>query len=529
MYQLAETLIVSAGLLMATGLVPGRWCKKLQFKLRDGVTLLAGLQTLLALAITLMNVTGAWWGTGPFTEPVRIDVGGVQWLLLDGTSSLMFALVSFVGWVICRYSVRFLDGEPELGNYYRWTALTIGAVSLMALSGNLLLFIAAWALASLGLHHLLLFYRERPAARRAAWNKFIVSRTGDLCLLIAAILIYLECQTLNFSPLFEQLSGSGSTESMPLMCGVWLLVIGAAIKTAQFPFHSWLPQTLETPTPVSALMHAGIVNAGGYLLIRTSPLVQLVPAALACLVLIGTLTVCIAATSMLAQNSVKKKLAYSTVAQMGFMMLQCGLGAFSAAMLHLLAHSFYKAYAFLSSGSVLEQKRALGRGAEPVQTVPVSPWKLLLTTGGVVLGFLAVLSLFGINPATKPGGILLGLVVCLALTGWLKQAWQTGDYLLVLRTSWAAGGVCLLYCLAFLTVDRLVTPTPVTSLADPSLLMIGGPAVLVVLGFTSLLLLNDRLTQSRRSEWMNALYIHALNGFYVEAWFRQRLGHLLKQ
>lgn len=522
-------LLVSTGLLICTGLLPSRWCRRFQYQLRDFVTGVAGIQGLLAVLVSLNRTYIAWFGSVTPAGPDVLEMAGFEVLLLDGISCLMFALVSFIGWVICRYSIRFLDGEPGLGNYYRWTGLVIGAVSLMALAGNLFLFIAAWALSSLGLHHLLLFYRERPAARRAAWSKFTVSRIGDLCLLIAAALIYQQYQTLNFTALFRLLEGVETARDSGLIWAVWLLVIGAAVKTAQFPFHTWLPQTLETPTPVSALMHAGIVNAGGYLLIRASPVVQLVPSAMISLVLIGLLTVCVAAITMLTQNSIKKRLAYSTVAQMGFMILQCGLGAFSAAMLHLLAHSFYKAHAFLSSGSVLEQKLALGRGPEPAQAVSVSPVRLLLTGAAVVLAYLGLTTLFGISPVTKPGGILLGLIMCLALTGWLKLAWQSGGHLLLIRTACICGLLCLLYCIAFVSVDRLMGAVQTPRLAGAHLYLVGGSAALIVIGFSCLTLLNDRLAQSQRPAWMNSLYVHALNGFYIEPWLRQRLGHLVKE
>src|SRR5690606_5255778 len=133
----------------------------------------------------------------------------------------------------------------------------------------------------------------------------------------------------------------------------WLIICGALLKSAQFPFHTWLPDTMGTPTPVSTLMHAGIINAGGYLVIRLSPLLVENTTAMLFLATIGAVTLASASLVMLTQTSVKRMLAYSTIAQMGFMLLQCGLGAYALAVLHLIAHSLYKAHAFLSSGSTV--------------------------------------------------------------------------------------------------------------------------------------------------------------------------------
>ena len=179
---------------------------------------------------------------------------------------------------------------------------------------------------------------------------------------------------------------------------------------------------METPTPVSALMHAGIVNAGGYLIIRTSPLVSQSPAALGMLAIIGAVTACFAAVIMLTQTSVKRALAYSTIAQMGFMMLQCGLGAFSAAMLHILAHSLYKAHAFLGSGGVIAQRAATSGVRKPLR-VQDARWMLLAVAAGItVVSYGLATFCLGIGPTTKPGGFLLGFVICLALASWLWQA-----------------------------------------------------------------------------------------------------------
>src|SRR6056297_2136022 len=361
----AILLLLPAGALIAAILLPASTSRSSRHRWRRGITALVGLQALLAGGMAIGLATGllepltatlASWG-----EPGSLELS----ILYDGVSCLMFAMVSFVGWVICRFSIRYLDGEPSPARYYRWVGWTIGAVSLMVLAGNLLFFLLAWVMTSWGLHRLLLHYGHRPAAQRAAWTKFTISRLGDAALIAATVLIYRDFGTFDFAALFAALptSPAGATASMQWAAG--LLVLGAATKSAQVPFHTWLPQTLETPTPISALMHAGIVNAGGFLVIRTSPLLALNPEALGVLAIVGGTTACFGAAVMLTQTSVKKALADSTIAQMGFMMLQCGLGAFSAAMLHIVAHSMYKAQAFLGSGNVLVELRSANAEVVP--------------------------------------------------------------------------------------------------------------------------------------------------------------------
>ena len=350
----ALLLVIPSLLLVAVVGLPNAWAKRWVGGLSHGVTMIAGVQFIIAACFAVAHAAGVVPVIRSMLASVSGELPVAFTIYYDGVTSLMFALVSFVGWVICRYSIRYLDGEATQGRYFRWAAFTIGAVSLMVISGNLLMFVAAWVMTSLGLHQLLMHYGHRPAARRAAWTKFTISRIGDAALLAALVIVYTEFKTLDFAELFAAVGSLAGVTAAMQVAG-FLLVAGAVTKSAQFPFHTWLPQTMETPTPVSALMHAGIVNAGGYLIIRTSPLVSLTPWAMTTLAIIGGVTAGFAAVVMLTQTSVKKSLAYSTIAQMGFMMLQCGLGAFSAAMLHILAHSLYKAHAFLSSGSVMSR------------------------------------------------------------------------------------------------------------------------------------------------------------------------------
>lgn len=517
----ALALILMAGLPERIANPGVRW-------LRQMITLLAAMQFALAVALAVAHAVGAL----PVIHETLADLSGdnviAATIRYDGLASLMLAMVSFIGWVICRYSIRYLDGEPTQGRYFCWTSFTIGAVSLMVISGNLLMFLFAWVLTSLGLHQLLLHYGHRPAAQRAAWSKFVTSRIGDAALLAAAVLIYSEFGTFDFAELFAAVGSNVGSVTPAVHVAGFLLVAGALTKSAQLPFHTWLPQTLETPTPVSALMHAGIVNAGGYLIIRTGPLLSLTPGALVALAIIGAATACLAAVVMLTQTSVKKSLAYSTIAQMGFMMLQCGLGAFSAATLHILAHSLYKSHAFLSSGSTLSQRKA-ALGVPPA-THAVTGMKLGLL-GATIVAFLGISCLIlGVNPLTKPGGILLGAILCLALTHWIGQVMQTGSRPLVLRALCVAGALCLVYVASFIAVDRIIAVDSVTAsrlLASHGPILGWAVAVVTLAGFGGLAFLHARLSATIPPRWISVWHVHASNSFYIESFLRRIIGPLV--
>lgn len=526
MSDVTVILALPAFLMLLSVLIPANWANARARQVRQLITGIAGLQFVIAFSSIMFYAIGLVLNTNTHLLNSGNHSLGTHIVYYDGISGLMFALVSFIGWVICRFSIRYLDGEAAQGTYFRWTSFTIGAVSFMTISGNLLLFVLAWIMASLGLHHLLVFYKNRPAAQRAAWTKFTVSRIGDTALAVALILIYVEFQTLNFSEIFAAIRSQADQISPQLIWAGWLLVFGAVAKTAQFPFHTWLPQTMETPTPVSALMHAGIVNAGGYLIIRTSPLVALTPTALTVLAIVGAFTACFAAIIMLTQTSVKKSLAYSTIAQMGFMMLQCGLGAFSAAMLHILAHSLYKAHAFLSSGSVLEQNQATKSIGERPESAEVSWPKLAMLSVVTVSVFLLISSLFGINPNTKPGGILLGFVLCLALISWIGQSLQSSSRQLLIRSSSIGVLLCFAYCISFISVDKVVAPSLPTIQTSGITWLI---ASVVLFGFGSIFVLTKIVAGRTNYKWLNIFYVHASNGFYIEPWLRHKLGTLAKE
>jgi NADH:ubiquinone oxidoreductase subunit 5 (chain L)/Multisubunit Na+/H+ antiporter, MnhA subunit len=307
-----------------------------------------------------------------------------------------------------------------------------------------------------------------------------------------------------------------------------LFVLAAMTKSAQFPFHSWLPDTMEAPTPVSALMHAGIINAGGFLVIRLSPLVVLSPAALGMLAMIGAITALLGGVVMLSQTSVKRSLAFSTIAQMGFMMLQCGLGGFSAALLHIVAHSLYKAHAFLSSGSVLEQAAR----TQLTQARARSGREVLITDTLAVGGAAAILGLtlacFGIALTEKPGGIVLGFVLLLALTNLLSTFLATRAWKLSGIGIAAAVVVTFAYFASFEIIDSLLATTMSRQPLERSALDLV-VHVVAVTSFVAIFVVQNFIQSFSHLAWVRVFYVHANNGFYLDIPFRRLTGWIYGQ
>lgn len=516
-----EWLAVPVLALLSLGLIPPRQAKAWTPLLGGVSTSLSGLALLMSLAVAVpvvqsgpIDITLLRW-----TAPVPLRLG----MHLDSIAVVMMSLISFIGMIIARYSLRYLRGDVAQGNFFRWMSFTVGAALMLVMACNLVMFTAAWMLTSYALHQLLTLYPERTWAVWAARKKFLISRLGDAMLIAALMLTYACFGTTEYTQIFAAANAIHEGTAPGTWATTWvgiLFVLGAMTKSAQFPFHSWLPDTMETPTPVSALMHAGVINAGGFLVIRLSPLVSLSPVALDLLALIGAITALLGSVVMMTQTSVKRSLAYSTIAQMGFMMLQCGLGAFSAALLHIVAHSAYKAHAFLSCGSVLDtaartkapaqQPAATGRSALALITA-------IIIAAGMAFGSFATT---GIDVTTKPGGLVLGLILTLALTQLLWSGLATGVARLACGSVGRAGLIMGAYAIAYLGMDRLVASS--TShhavVASPLNAIVLG---LVALGFGGVFILQALSARFAQRRWVKALYVHAMNGFYIDIPARQ--------
>ena len=316
--------------------------------------------SLLGLALTLLMGLGAMLGW------VGLDQPG-HWFITSPTSLVMLGLVNFIALVNIRYSQRYMAGNrAEERRYLSWLLVTLGSVCLVVVSNHMALFMLAWIAISVSLHRLLLFFPQRQRAVLAAHKKYIFARVAELCLLVAFGLLYFAHDTWLISEVYQNVAQANALSSLDQWAAV-LVALAALVKCAQLPLHGWLIQVVEAPTPVSALLHAGIINLGGYLLIVFAPLIMLSGAAQWLLLVVGGLTTVLAALVMMTRASVKVRLAWSTMSQMGLMLVECALGLFELALLHLLAHSCYKAYAFLNSGSEVEasMKRRLSRPVAP--------------------------------------------------------------------------------------------------------------------------------------------------------------------
>ena len=307
-----------------------------------GLAVAALACTVVALGLQLAVAPGA----------PRLTLPGLSATL---TGAWVAVLVQLLGTVIGVFSSRYLQGEPGQPRYVAALAGVLAAVHLLLLADHWLVLIAAWAAVGLALQHLLCFYTDRPFALLAAHKKRLADRLADALLIAAAALAWHEVGSGSLSDLWRHLEAG--SPSLALQASAVFLALAVVLRTALLPMHGWLIQVMEAPTPVSALLHAGVINLGGFVLIRFAPLLEAAPVARWLLVSIGLVTALLAGLVMLTRISIKVRLAWSTVAQMGFMVMECGLGLYTLALLHLIGHSLYKAHAFLSASTAVEAAR----------------------------------------------------------------------------------------------------------------------------------------------------------------------------
>ncbi len=270
----------------------------------------------------------------------------------DQLSALMTLVVTGVGSLIHLYSIGYMHGDARFGRFFTYMNLFIVSMLILVLANNFALMFVGWELVGLSSYLLISFWFERDTAAAAGKKAFVVNRVGDVGFIVALMLIFSVFGSLGFDTVFEG-ARLHLTEGMATAIGL-LLLIGAAGKSAQLPLYVWLPDAMEGPTPVSALIHAAtMVTAGVYMVARTGAIFELAPVAAATVAIVGAATALYAATIAIAQRDIKRLLAYSTISQLGYMFMGVGAAAYAAGVFHLVTHAFFKALLFLGAGSVI--------------------------------------------------------------------------------------------------------------------------------------------------------------------------------
>ena len=340
---------------IVNGLGAGRLPRKVVSAIGTGtvgiafVIALGCLQSLLQLPADQryhLEQAFSWIDSGDFSVPVRF--------VLDPLSMVMILIVTGVGFLIHVYSTGYMGHEKAYGRYFAYLNLFTFAMLVLVMADNFLLMFFGWEGVGLCSYLLIGYWYQRPSAASAGKKAFVVNRIGDWGFMIGMFLIFVSFTTLDFNRVFTEAPGRLMPGSAMATAIALFLFIGATGKSAQIPLHVWLPDAMEGPTPVSALIHAAtMVTAGVYMIARCHILYTLAPFALHVVAIVGAATALFAATIGLLQKDIKRVLAYSTVSQLGYMFLAMGVGAFASGIFHLMTHAFFKALLFLGAGSVI--------------------------------------------------------------------------------------------------------------------------------------------------------------------------------
>jgi len=319
------------------------------------------LTWLAGMILVIGQLTG---GFGPdglhFTLYTWIPAGSFQLdanFAVDNLTAALLIVVTTIGMLVHVYSIGYMAHDPGKWRFFAYLNFFMFSMLLLVLAGNFLLLFVAWELVGLSSYLLIGFWYRRRSAALAAKKAFLVNRVGDVGFSIGIWAIWTTVGSLNFSDVFTklpQMLASGQIQTWQMTGIALLLLCGAVGKSAQFPLHVWLPDAMEGPTPVSALIHAAtMVNAGVYMVARTNPIFSHAPVAMVIVAAVGIFTAIFAASIALTQNDIKRVLAYSTLSQLGYMFASLGVGAYAAAIFHLMTHGFFKGLLFLDSGSVI--------------------------------------------------------------------------------------------------------------------------------------------------------------------------------
>jgi NADH-quinone oxidoreductase subunit L len=346
-FPLAGTLVISLGWRVLPGRVPG-WIASAAILL----SFIASIGALLDLqdhAEDDRQLVDSIW-TYASTADFRVDLS----ILVDPLAVFMCLVVSGVSFLIHVYSVAYMTSDRGYARYFAYLNYFVFSMLLLVLAGNFVILIIGWAFVGAASYLLISYWYRRGTAVAAGIKAFVINVIGDIGLVIAAFLILDKTGSLDYLQVFERAGDSFSSNDGTIVAIGLLLLVGAFAKSAQLPLHTWLPDAMEGPTPVSALIHAAtMVTAGVYLIARTHPLFELAPTAADVGAIIGTATLLFAGTVALVQTDLKRVIAYSTISQIGYMVLGVSIAAYGAGLFHLMTHAFFKALLFMGAGSVI--------------------------------------------------------------------------------------------------------------------------------------------------------------------------------
>jgi len=317
-----------------------------------GLAFLAGIGSLFALLsepADSRHVASSLWEYAGVGD-LRIDLG----IFVDPLAVFMVLVVTGVSFLIHVYSVAYMESDQGYHRFFSYLNFFVFSMLLLVLAGNYVLLIVGWAFVGFASYALISFWYRRTTATAAGMKAFVINVVGDIGLVLAAILIFRELGVLDYEAVFDAAPEVFSTNEWTIVAICLLLLVGAFAKSAQIPFHTWLADAMEGPTPVSSLIHAAtMVTAGVYLVARSWTLFELAPSAADVAAIVGVVTLLVAGTIALVVTDLKRIIAYSTMSQIGYMFLAVGIGAYSAGMFHLMTHAFFKALLFMAAGSII--------------------------------------------------------------------------------------------------------------------------------------------------------------------------------
>jgi NADH-quinone oxidoreductase subunit L len=346
-FPLLGTLVIAFGYRV----LPGNWAGAIGTA-AIGLAFLAALGALIKLqghSASHRELESSLWNYAS-----TVGVNARLSILVDPLSVFMILIVTGISTMIHLYSISYLEEDKGFARYFAYLNFFVFSMLLLVLAGNFLLLIVGWAFVGAASYLLISFWYRRSTATKAGIKAFVINVVGDVGLVLGTYFIFKHTHTLNFLATFREAPHVFQKGEADIVAGCLLLLVGAIAKSAQIPLHTWLPDAMEGPTPVSALIHAAtMVTAGVYLIARMHGLFELAPAAQDTGAVIGAATLLIAGTIAVTQTDIKRVIAYSTMSQIGYMIMGVSVGAYAAGMFHLMTHAFFKALLFMGAGSII--------------------------------------------------------------------------------------------------------------------------------------------------------------------------------